>query len=50
MKPAAREIEVMPQTAPVDRRPVDDPRAWADLVQLLADLLYPANPDEPPRR
>lgn len=37
-------------TPAVERREVDDPRAWADLVALLADLLYPANPDEPTRR
>lgn len=36
--------------APVERHEVDDPRAWDDLVRLLADLLYPSNPDEPTRR
>jgi len=35
--------------AVVDRRSVDDSQAWDDLVQLLADLLYPSNPDEPRR-
>lgn len=41
---------VAPSAAPVERHEVDDPRAWDDLVRLLADLLYPSNPDEPTRR
>ena len=50
VKSQAREILAPPTTDPVERREVDDPAAWDDLVRLLADLLYPATPDEPTHR
>jgi hypothetical protein len=34
----------------VDRRDVDDQQAHAELVRLLADLLFPSAPDDPARR
>jgi hypothetical protein len=42
--------QLSPESVVIERVPADDPRAWTELVALLADLLYPANPEDSGRR